>query len=73
MKNISGVFAIYGGDVNGDGIVDTSDMNVVDNGSTSILRGYNAGDVNGDGIVDTSDMNVVDNNSTTIVTVRAPL
>jgi hypothetical protein len=67
-----GLYLVYGGDVNQDGIVDTGDMNWVDNGSSAILRGYNAADANGDGIVDTSDMNIVDNNSTAIVRVRRP-
>jgi len=67
-----GHYLIYGGEVNQDGIVDTGDMNEVDNGSTSILKGYNAADVNGDGIVDTSDMNIVDNNSTAIVKRKLP-
>lgn len=67
-----GLHLIYGGDVNQDGIVDTGDMNLVDNGSAAILRGYNAADANGDGIVDTSDMNIVDNNSTAIVRVIRP-
>lgn len=67
-----GLYLVYGGDVNQDGIVDTGDMNLVDNGSAAILRGYIAADANGDGIVDTSDMNIVDNNSTAIVRVRRP-
>jgi hypothetical protein len=67
-----GHYLIYGGEVNQDGIVDTGDMNEVDNGSTAILKGYNAADVNGDGIVDTSDMNIVDNNSTAIVKRKLP-
>jgi hypothetical protein len=67
-----GYFVIYGADVNQDGIVDTGDMNEVDNGSTAILIGYNLPDANGDGIVDTSDMNIVDNNSTAIVMIRLP-
>jgi hypothetical protein len=70
--SLDGHYMIYGGDVNLDGIVDTGDMNDVDNGSTAILFGYNAADANGDGIVDTSDMNIVDNNSTAIVIVRLP-
>jgi hypothetical protein len=70
--SLDGYYLIYGGDVNQDGIVDTGDMNEVDNGSTAILIGYNAADVNGDGIVDTSDMNTVDNNSTAIVMVKLP-
>jgi len=67
-----GYYVIYGADVNQDGIVDTGDMNEVDNGSTAILIGYNLPDANGDGIVDTSDMNIVDNNSTAIVMIRLP-
>ena len=55
---------IWGGDVNQDGIVDTGDMNPVENASTNVIMGYVAEDVNGDGIVDTSDMNIVENNST---------
>jgi hypothetical protein len=70
--SLDGHFLIYGGDVNQDGIVDTGDMNDIDNGSTAILFGYNTADANGDGIVDTSDMNIVDNNSTAIVFVRLP-
>jgi hypothetical protein len=70
--SFDGRYLIYGGDVNQDGIVDTGDMNEVDNGSTSILFGYNAADANGDGIVDTSDMNIVDNNSTAIVIIILP-
>jgi hypothetical protein len=67
-----GYYLIYGADVNQDGIVDTGDMNDVDNGSASIMIGYNVPDANGDGLVDTSDMNMVDNNSAAIVYVRIP-
>lgn len=68
----SGVYAIYGGDVNQDGIVDGGDMNPVDNASTAITFGYVVEDVNGDGIVDGGDMNIVDNNSTAIVMAQLP-
>lgn len=67
-----GYYLIYGADVNQDGIVDTGDMNDVDNGSAAILIGYNLPDANGDGLVDTSDMNMVDNNSAAIVYIRIP-
>jgi len=67
-----GYYLVFGADVNQDGIVDTGDMNDVDNGSSSILIGYNVPDANGDGLVDTSDMNMVDNNSAAIVYVRLP-
>jgi hypothetical protein len=72
QHNFSGVYAIWGGDVNQDGIVDGGDMNPVDNASTAITFGYVAEDVNGDGIVDGGDMNIVDNNSTAIIMAVTP-
>ena len=62
-----GVYVIYGGDVNQDNIVDTGDMNPVENQSTAVAEGYWPEDVNGDGIVDTGDMNIVENNSTAVI------
>ena len=70
MKALAGgLFAIYGGNATGsvDQKVDGSDMSVVDNGSTALLRGYVDADVTGDGKVDGSDMALVDNNSTALV------
>ena len=70
--NGGGVFAIWGGDVNQDGIVDAGDMNPVDNLSTAVTFGYVPEDANGDGIVDGGDMNIVDNNSTAIIMANVP-
>jgi hypothetical protein len=70
--NGDGSSAIYGGDVNQDGIVDGGDMNPVDNAVTAITFGYLPEDVNGDGLVDGSDMNIVDNNSTAIIMAIVP-
>jgi hypothetical protein len=67
-----GYFAIWTGDVNKDGIVDSGDMNPVDNASTAITFGYIVEDVNGDGIVDSGDMNIIDNNSTAIIMAWTP-
>jgi hypothetical protein len=67
-----GLFAIFGGDVNQDGIVDSGDMNPVENESTAVTMGYVSEDVNGDGIVDSSDMNLVENNSTAVIMVQHP-
>ncbi|NVO20035.1 MAG: hypothetical protein HXX13_10065 [Bacteroidetes bacterium] len=70
---VTGLYSlIYGGDVNQDGVVDGSDMAMVENASTAILRGYFDTDVNGDGQVDSSDMALVDNNSTGIIQVIKP-
>jgi hypothetical protein len=68
----SGHFAIWGGDVNQDGIIDSGDMNPVDNASTAVTFGYVTEDVTGDGIVDSGDMNLVDNNTTAIIMAQLP-
>ncbi len=60
---IDGEYAIFSGDVNQDGIVDTGDITPVDNDSAGFLSGYIVSDANGDGIVDTADMTIVDNNA----------
>jgi hypothetical protein len=70
--NGDGTAAIYGGDVNQDGIVDGGDMNPVDNLSTAITFGYIPEDVNGDGLIDGGDMNIVDNNSTAVIIAFTP-
>ncbi|MBK6966497.1 MAG: hypothetical protein IPH20_22025 [Bacteroidales bacterium] len=67
-----GWYALYGGDVNQDGIVDTADMTPVDNGSAAYLSGYRNPDANGDGIIDTADMTLVDNNSANYVSASYP-
>lgn len=60
---IDNVYAIFTGDVNHDGAVDSNDMIPVDNGSTNYLYGYYDTDVNGDGAVDSNDMVKIDNNN----------
>lgn len=72
MLQSGGYSLIYGGDVNGDGLVDSSDMNAVDNDVTAFATGYLATDVNGDGLVDSSDMNLIDNNSSGFVSKVTP-
>ncbi len=73
LKEISASnFAVYGGDVSQDGIVDGSDMAAIDNASTAVMKGYYPEDVNGDGIVDGSDMALIDNNSTAVIQKKTP-
>jgi hypothetical protein len=72
MTLMGTVYAIWGGDVNQDGYVDTGDMNPVENESTAFTSGYVPEDANGDGFVDTSDMNIVENNSTAFVGIILP-
>jgi hypothetical protein len=67
-----GVWAIYSGDVNKDGIVDTADMTAVDNDNYNYAIGYLNTDINGTGYVDTSDMSFVDNNSNAVIMIQTP-
>ena len=74
MKLMQGnVYAVYSGDVIKDGLVDGSDLAVIDNATINILKGYRTEDINGDGLVDGSDLVIIDNNSTSIVKVHKPL
>jgi hypothetical protein len=72
LKLMGTVYAIFGGDVNQDGIVDSGDMNPIENASINLTSGYVAEDVNGDGLVDSGDMNIVENNSIALVSVITP-
>jgi PKD repeat protein len=73
QKDMGGVFALYGGEIVKDGLVDGSDMNYIDNLSNPpIVFGYFVEDLNGDGFVDASDMNICDNNTTAIIMAILP-
>jgi len=54
--------------VNGDAIVDASDLSEVDNDSYSALSGrFLRSDVNADGTVDAADVSQVDNNRSVVI------
>jgi hypothetical protein len=63
MKNISGVYVFYAGDVSQDGQVDIADMADVDNDAQHFAFGYNSSDCDGNGATDAADMTLIDNNS----------
>lgn len=67
MVNLSGVFAIWGGDENQDGIVDASDMIDIENNAFNFVTGYINTDLNGDGLIDAGDMILADNNANSFV------
>jgi hypothetical protein len=67
-----GVFVIYTGDVNQDGLVDASDMLLVEPDSNAFATGYLVTDLNGDGLVDSSDMLLLEPNANNFVSVAAP-
>ncbi|MBK6773007.1 MAG: hypothetical protein IPG78_12945 [Ignavibacteria bacterium] len=59
---LSGAF--FAADVNQDGIIDGTDMSLVDNDATLSANGCRVPtDINGDGFVDGSDLSFVDNNA----------
>jgi hypothetical protein len=63
MRNMGGgVYAIYSGDINQDGGVDISDMQLTENDVSNFAFGYNASDCQGDGGTDISDMQIIENN-----------
>jgi hypothetical protein len=72
VKNVGGVYVIYGGDVDQDGFVGVSDMGNVDNSSAIFGSGYLPEDVDGDGFVGVSDMGIVDNNSAIFISTITP-
>lgn len=67
-----GQWAIYGGDVNQDGLIDSSDAAPVDNEAAIAGSGYILEDVNGDGLVDSSDASIIDNSAAFAVGVVTP-
>ncbi len=67
MKAIDGIFVIFGGDVNQDGVVDALDMIPVDNQAANFGTGYIPEDINGDGSIDTLDMNMLNNNAAAFI------
>ena len=56
-------WCVYNGDVNQDGIVDLSDLLLVDNDNLNFVTGYTATDTNGDSLVDVSDLSILDRNN----------
>lgn len=68
-----GVWAIYSGDVNQDGIIDFIDQITMDNDVFSYAFGYVVTDLNGDAVVDYLDQIILDNNVSAFIGVASPL
>ena len=56
-------YCTYSGDTDQDGIIDASDISIIDNDVILSLSGYLDSDLNGDYITDAGDMSIADNNS----------
>jgi hypothetical protein len=64
MKDLGGgYFGLWAGDTNSDGVVDLSDLILIDNDNTTFIVGYVKSDLNGDGTVDLTDLIPADNNN----------
>jgi hypothetical protein len=72
LAPMNGIYAIFTGDVDGDGIVGIYDMGAVENASNVFAAGYLPEDVNGDGAVGIYDMGFIENNSNIFVSVSKP-
>jgi len=67
-----GQYVVYGGNVNGDGAVDETDIIQATTAAHSFTTGYVNEDVNGDGIVDAYDLILPDNNAANFVSAKHP-
>jgi len=66
-------YCIYSGDVNQDGIIDASDIALMDNDAFKFISGaYLPTDLNGDSIIDGSDLSISDNNALNFIAVITP-
>jgi hypothetical protein len=68
----TGVYGIYAGDVNQDGVVDENDITTVASGAAGYTKGYILADVNGDGVVDALDLIMADNNTSVFAAAKRP-
>jgi len=71
MININGIWTLYSGDVNQDGVVDGSDLALIYNAASNFELG-GVMDLNCDGIVDASDLAIAENNAINFVSVIKP-
>jgi len=65
-------YCIYSGDVNHDGVIDGTDLGIIDNDAFNFLSGYVVSDLDGNSFVDGSDYAIADNNAFNFVTKSTP-
>lgn len=68
-----GVWAIYSGDINQDGVIDIFDQVVLDNDLSNFAFGYVLTDLNGDSSVDIFDQVILDNNLANFISSITPI
>ncbi len=72
MVQIGNIWAIYCGDVNGDGNIDASDYSLWETDYNDFASGYYVTDLNGDGNVDASDYSIWEANYNNFIGVARP-
>lgn len=65
-------FCIYNGEITNDGVIDASDMAIIENDAAGFKKGYIISDLTGDDIVDGSDMSIAENNASNFIGVITP-
>ncbi len=72
MKLLDGIYAIYSGDVNQNGVINQSDIDDIAASCLSFTEGYILYDLNGDGTVDALDLILTDNNAALFISAFLP-
>ena len=67
-----GVFGIWSGDINQDGIINDSDFQLIQNGVIGFGLGYISIDITGDGVVESADYSLIENNVNQLPAVQHP-
>ncbi|MDZ7624267.1 MAG: hypothetical protein U5J96_07475 [Ignavibacteriaceae bacterium] len=73
LKLVGTKWCIYGGDVNQDGFVETTDVNLVFSDNVNGATGYISTDLNGDNYVEIEDLNIVFINNVIGVERKTPI
>jgi hypothetical protein len=68
----AGIFAMWSGDINQDGVIESADYALVENSVLSILFGYEVSDITGDGVTESSDYALIENNLPGVIFVARP-
>ncbi len=73
LKEIApGIFALYAGDANKDGLIDSMDIDLIASDAAQFLKGYTSTDINGDGRADARDLIITDNNAAVFIQTERP-
>ena len=72
MNLSDGNFALWSGDINQDGLIESTDYSSIENSSQNFLFGYVPDDLNGDELVESADYSMIENNSQLFLMIARP-